>query len=147
MRHAHAGERDDFDGDDAERPLSPKGQAQAQHLVALLEAFPVSAVLSSPMVRCRQTVEPLAQARGLVVEPEPALAEGAGDDAVSLAQRLLGSAAVLCTHGDVIPAVLSEVAARGCLLPRDVRWQKGSTWVLEDDGRDWTVASYVPPPA
>src|SRR5688500_5133995 len=76
VRHAKAGNRHHWTGDDVERPLSPKGQAQADGLAKALDGVPLTRVLSSPYVRCVQTVEPLAAAHGLEVEETPALAEG-----------------------------------------------------------------------
>jgi phosphohistidine phosphatase len=59
VRHADAGDRSKWDGDDADRPLSPLGHRQAR---ALGEAFrarglAVDAVVSSPLVRTKQTAE------------------------------------------------------------------------------------------
>ena len=76
VRHAHAGDRERWEGDDRVRPLSKKGWQQAQGLVQELRKETVSALVSSPYVRCVQTLEPLAQARGLSIEEDQRLAEG-----------------------------------------------------------------------
>jgi probable phosphoglycerate mutase len=55
--------------------LNEKGCGQAQALVGYLGGQPLDAIYSSPLDRCLQTAEPLAQARGLPVQPEPALVE------------------------------------------------------------------------
>ena len=47
--------------------LDEHGQAQAQALVERLVALPLTAVVSSPLQRCRDTVAPLALARALEV--------------------------------------------------------------------------------
>ncbi len=78
VRHAKAGSRSHWDQDDRLRPLSKKGIKQAEVLVSVLQAFPISAIFSSPYLRCVQTVEPLAQARELAVQETNALAEGSG---------------------------------------------------------------------
>ena len=148
VRHALAGSRQDWDGPDFDRPLSKRGLAQAQSLVRLLADRSVTSVHSSPYVRCVQTVEPLAEARGLRVEPAPQLAEAAAvADAVSLVRGLAGSGAVLCTHGDMVPAILDALAAAdGLPLPPRYPFAKGSTWELDAvDGR-WVGARYLPPP-
>jgi phosphohistidine phosphatase SixA len=106
LRHASAGSRRDWQGDDRLRPLDDKGFHQAWLLVEPLAALGVSAIVSSPYVRCTQTVEPLAQELGLVVEESDALAEGASRAAALELAESAGPGAVLCTHGDVIEAVL-----------------------------------------
>ena len=126
VRHALAGSRQDWDGPDFDRPLSKRGLAQAQSLVRLLADRPVTSVHSSPYVRCMQTVEPIADARGLRVEPAPQLAEGAAAaDALDFVRGLSGlrgpnatsaPGAVLCTHGYMVLVFLDALAAAdGCL--------------------------------
>lgn len=99
LRHAAAKERYEWPGDDAHRPLNKKGRRQAEELATTLAAGDVRRVVSSPYVRCVQTVEPLAAALGLDVELDDRLAEGAGMSA----QELIAEPGVIaCTHGDVI---------------------------------------------
>lgn len=140
VRHAKAGDRDRWVGPDEERPLTPAGQAQAEKLVEVFAAFGVDRILSSPYLRCLQTVAPLSVARGITVEATDDLAEGAG----AAAQRLVATLeadAVLCTHGDVLYDVLADLDLA------EMPMKKGSTWVLEvQDGRV-ADARYLPPPA
>lgn len=138
VRHAAAGDRDDWDAPDEQRPLSPKGDRQAAGLVGALAGFDVARVLSSPYLRCTQTVAPLAAARGLAVEARHELAEGGGPAALALVLELLdGPPVVLCTHGDVAEDVLD-----GLRISRSRGTQKGATWVF-GPGRQ---ARYLPPP-
>jgi 8-oxo-dGTP diphosphatase len=149
VRHAKAGSRRDWDGPDEGRPLSKKGRRQAEGLVDLLADRPVTSILSSPYVRCVETVQPLADKLGLPVDHVPALAEGAPTaEAVGLLRRLAGTTAVLCSHRDLIPRILDAlVEADGLPLPADYPYPKASTWELEDrDGR-WVGARYLPPPS
>ncbi len=69
VRHGSAGNRLAWEGDDADRPLDPRGAAQAVSLAEAFADFPVSVVLSSRAVRCQQTVLPLARRAGLEVTP------------------------------------------------------------------------------
>ena len=138
VRHAEAGDRDRWEGADRVRPLSAEGQAQASGLVGQLGGFTVARVLSSPYLRCTQTVEPLAEARGLDVEPCEELAEGGAAAALVLVRRLVErpEVTVLCTHGDVMEAVLD-----GLGVSRTRETEKGATWVLERG-----TARCLPPP-
>jgi 8-oxo-dGTP diphosphatase len=114
VRHARAGDRTEWEGDDRLRPLDGKGRRQAEGLVELLADYPIDRILSSPYVRCVQSVEPLAAARGLELEEAAELAEGETRDDVL---RLLGSTdaecVVLCTHGDVVDELLGDGLKKG----------------------------------
>lgn len=147
LRHAHAGGRGDWTGDDTLRPLSEHGWQQATGIVEQYAARPVERILTSPFARCVQTVEPLADARGLPVEEEDAIAEGASLEAVNrLLRNLDGADVVLCSHGDVIEMLLTDLHHRGVAFADPLRWQKGSTWVLDGDTAI-AAAAHLPPPA
>lgn len=136
VRHGSAGDREQWSGDDRLRPLDERGRRQAEGLVELLAEFEVTRVVSSPYVRCVETVRPLAAARGLAVEEREELAEGAGDAAVRFIASLRPGA-VACTHGDVVEAAV------GAGQPK----KKGSVWVLEVAGGRINPVRYLPPPA
>lgn len=146
IRHAHAGSRKDWHGEDRCRPLSPKGRRQAASLVTSLGPWAVQRILSSPYDRCLQTVAPLAAELSLPVEPCSALAEGHSAKALALVRKLADDKVALCTHGDVIPDVLVALADedRIDLGPRP-RQAKGSVWILEVTSGRFTKASYLPP--
>jgi 8-oxo-dGTP diphosphatase len=100
IRHARAGKRAEWTGDDRVRPLDDRGLEQAAALVAELVSFPLERILSSPYDRCVQTVEPLAAARGVPIEVVEALAEEHQADAgVALARASAGEPVALCVHG------------------------------------------------
>jgi len=82
LRHAHAGDPEGWTGDDATRPLSPKGEGQAERLGAFLAGvgFRPDAIVSSPKLRARQTAEIVARHLGLDVRLDERLA-GAFDAA------------------------------------------------------------------
>ena len=147
VRHAKAGDRATWTGDDLSRPLSKTGYRQAKGLVRVLSSRPIGRILSSPAVRCVETVGPLSDQRGLPIEPRKELLEGA-----SLA-GLLGSldelrsiASVLCGHGDLIPAAIEHLEGQGVVVGSERGWKKGSVWVLEREAGLIVRATYLPPP-
>lgn len=146
LRHARAGRRSAWKSDDELRPLSKVGQRQAKDLVDVLGAAHVEQVLSSPYVRCVQTVEAVAADRGLEIDVVDELREGAPvEGALRLVEKVSGSPAVLCTHGDIVQALLTHFKANGVKVGKP-RMEKGSVWALETrDGRV-TKATYLPPP-
>ena len=108
------------------------GHAQAEAIAATLAPAPVQRILSSPSIRCTQTVEPLAAKLRLDIEIAAELAEGAdGRRTEALVERLCGEAgdSVLCSHGDVIPEVLWRLAYRGIDV-NPTRCKKASIWEL-----------------
>jgi phosphohistidine phosphatase SixA/predicted NUDIX family NTP pyrophosphohydrolase len=146
VRHAKASDRLAWSEDDRLRPLTKKGRRQAEGLVERFEGRGVDRIISSPYVRCVQTVRPLALARHLPVEEEEVLAEASELPQVLAFLRGLSGAVVLCSHGDVIPSVVLHLEQRGLGLVDPPDWKKGSTWFLERDGGLFTAARYVPPP-
>lgn len=147
VRHGIALDRAHWDGPDEERPLRKRGHRQAEGLAELLRAYEVTRVLSSPALRCVQTVVDVAKTHGVAVERSDALAEGATHEAMDLLRSLVGVGAVLCSHGDVIPRVLEHLVVEdGVELGPDPRWAKGSTWALHDDGAKFVKAVYLDPP-
>jgi 8-oxo-dGTP diphosphatase len=130
LRHARAGDRDEWEGDDLRRPLDERGRRQALALRSLAERG-VGRIVSSPYVRCIETVEPLAAALGLSIDADARLAEGAGrDEALTLLSELDGG--VACTHGDVVEALLGHTL------------KKGAAAVVEIDGRELRVLEKTP---
>ena len=145
VRHAKAGSRGRFEGPDTERPLSGNGRTQADGLAKRLGAERIVRVLSSPYLRCAETVTPLAASVGVNVELDDRLAEGADVGPVLELLAAIGAPVVLCSHGDVLGDVLHAVNRRGVELDSD-RIEKGSTWELTIDGGEITRARYEPPP-
>lgn len=146
VRHADAGDRAAWTGDDRARPLSAAGRAQAEALPQLLHDQPIERILSSPARRCLDTVQPLADSRDLLVEDEEALAEATPYDVVDrLLTRAAKKNALLCTHGDVMGAVITTLRRRGALAGVEASWRKGATWVL-DSWPDTARAVLLPAP-
>jgi broad specificity phosphatase PhoE len=146
VRHAHAGDKRHWQGPDILRPLSAVGQAEAAGLLVRLEDYPIGCILSSPTVRCQQTVQPLALDRLLGIEALPALGVAADLAVVlGLLGGLWGQDAVVCTHGEVIGQVLVCLVTDGLVVDQPLAWPKGSTWLLDGPDGRFTVGRYLPP--
>jgi 8-oxo-dGTP diphosphatase len=147
VRHAKAGSRSQWTGDDRLRPLTKKGWKQAEELVAVLQPFPITAVFSSPYLRCAQTVEPLCKARKLAAKEAIELAEGHGLEGL---QEFLGDKkldhVVLSTHGDIVWELVEDLVARHVIRAGDGGFDKGSTWVLSTKDGIPTKARYLAAP-
>lgn len=148
VRHAKAGSRTRWEGNDRDRPLSKSGLKQAEELVSVLGANPISAMWSSPYLRCVQTVEPLAKARRLKIQETRHLAEGAR---LKGAYRFIEDPdldeTVLCTHGDVILELVDDLVRRRIVKASQASLaDKGSTWVVEVEDGSPVGARYIPAP-
>lgn len=132
VRHAHAGSKAAWHQADEMRPLSTLGLAQAQSLVTTLAADDITTVWCSPSVRCRQSVEPLAAARGLHVRTSSQLSKTAHPAWLLAWLQDIGADApwVVCTHGEVLTRPLHRrPQGRGRLevATRD-QTAKGALW-------------------
>jgi len=146
VRHARAGRRSTFDGNDDARPLSARGQAQAVAIVPLLAAYRPRRILSSPAVRCFETVRPLADALELPIESVGELAEGNGPATLQLLHRMAGETAVLCTHGDVATEVLEFLTPGFTKKDRhQLRLLKGEAWVIQSTGNTLEIVEHIFP--
>jgi 8-oxo-(d)GTP phosphatase len=147
VRHGKAGSREGWEGPDEERPLTRRGRRQARRLVERFQGLDVERILSSPFVRCVETVEPLAEARGLEVEPTPELAERTElEEALGLLGSLPHRPTVVCGHGAEIQEVIERLESSGATVEGGRGIAKGSVWVLEREDGAFVSARYLPAP-
>src|SRR3954454_205505 len=153
LRHAHAVNRHAWSGPDLERPLNERGLREAEALVELLSAVPVRRLLSSPALRCRQTLDPLARRLGLAIESTDLLAPDVDAPRVAeLAEDPGSMDAVLCTHGETLVALLRHWQERGriVLIPptgkiATTTTPKSGGWLVRSDSGGQLQPRYLPP--
>ena len=152
VRHALAGDSSQWVGDDRIRPLEERGWAQAEELVRLLSRFEVQSIISADVLRCTQTMEPLASAIGLAIKEDELFSQhGYPTQEHETLNRIrdLGASldtTVVCSQGEVIPDVLERLAAEDHVDLPDEPSKKGSVWALNFEGRKLFSAEYFPPP-
>jgi len=107
VRHADAAPGDP----DALRPLTARGRQQARDVGARLaaEGAAGAAVVSSPLLRARETAEEIARALGTTAEPDERLAPGATADAVRDAAAERGETVVAVGHQPDCGRVAAEL--------------------------------------
>jgi 8-oxo-(d)GTP phosphatase len=132
VRHARAGKRREWRGEDALRPLDQVGQVQARRLGVLLATWRPTAIYAADRTRCIQTVEPLAGRQGLRVQVDTALSDEGylADEERSVKSVLAlarpGACVVVCSQGDAIPGLVTRLVPG--VRSRDTR--KAGFWVL-----------------
>ena len=149
LRHAHAGDPEAWTGDDAARPLSDKGEKQAERLGTFLAGvgFTPDAIISSPKLRAAQTAEIVAKHLGIQISFDDRLA---GAFEVETLETLLGDAGdpvrpVVVAHDPDFSDVLAELSGasrlpmpKGALARVDIErplWAGGGTlhWLVPPD--------------
>ncbi len=116
VRHAKAEQARD---DDAGRRLSPQGRARFERLLRALGArLEVGRILTSPLVRARETAELLSRATGAPVEEDPRLASGAssGEELLALVREAPARTA-LVGHNPEVAEALALAAGRDVEVP------------------------------
>ncbi len=134
VRHAKA-EPHHGDDDDA-RHLTPEGRDRfAALLRGIRNRLRVARVLTSPLVRARETAELLAQATGAPLEPEPRLASGRSSarELVAMVRRAAPGTA-LVGHNPEIAEALTHLAEE------DLEVKPGAVAALDVDGKDVSLA-------
>ena len=163
VRHADAGDRKLWSGADAKRPLDKRGQARAARLARILPAYAPTRVVAGTPLRCRETVEPLADALGARLGTDRRWDDRSWERSSRLALSALAElterpgVTAVCSQGETIPGLLADLAQRagkpvraairrasqGSGSSRTPRSKKGSYWVLSFAADDLVAADYV----
>ncbi|MGV0834919.1 8-oxo-(d)GTP phosphatase MutT1 [Mycolicibacterium thermoresistibile] len=152
VRHATAGSKSRWQGDDRLRPLDKNGRAQAESLVSVLLAFGADRLHAADRVRCEQTLAPLADELGLSITSEPSLNEESYAHSRKDGRRRLldivaaGDTPVICTQGKVIPDLIDWWCRRANVRPDPADNRKGSVWVMSLVGGRLIAADHLASP-
>jgi 8-oxo-(d)GTP phosphatase len=142
LRHAKAVTRDEWQGEDDDRPLDSYGQNQAKRLLAMYQVFNLEQIHSSDAVRCYDTVVAIANGLNIKLEVTGKLSESTfkkdKEKAFDYAKDLikLNESVLLCSHNPILPKMLNKLtkksevdADEGKLLPAD-------GWVIHRIGKE-----------
>ncbi|AGL20444.1 NUDIX hydrolase [Actinoplanes sp. N902-109] len=151
IRHAKAGKRKEFAGDDALRPIDERGRAQAETVGAAAALFAPERLVAATPLRCRQTLEPLARRLDLPIVTDSAFAEPADGSAeppdrikaavTRLAELRSGPRTAICSQGKVIPGLLALLEDADD--PTPYKTPKGDGWVLTWSGERLVALSRI----
>jgi 8-oxo-(d)GTP phosphatase len=141
VRHASAGHKADWPGDELSRPLDPQGERDARSLSSLLRCFGVSRVISAPAERCLATVRPYAVAIGASIEVEsafdvpgpdgPVRGQRAAAEKAAAALAAANEPVVICAHRENLPVLLAAACTQlGAQPPTKTPLRKGEFLVL-----------------
>jgi phosphohistidine phosphatase SixA/8-oxo-dGTP pyrophosphatase MutT (NUDIX family) len=151
VRHGRAGDKRRWAGSDDDRPLDEVGREQAQCLSATLHWFAPTRLLSAPIVRCQQTIAPLAENSGIELRTDEVWSEKHhGKDPERAARRVRelaagGETVAIASQGGVIPDTVATLAADDGIALPSTSAAKGSAWVLSFAAGRLAGADYLPP--
>lgn len=132
LRHASAGEGHGWREADELRPLDAAGRGAAAALAGLLHAYGRMRAVSSTTARCVETVLPYARLARTSIVTDPAFTAGdtGPDRAAGRLLSLAGAPAVVCTHGEIVSALVTGLCRElGEKVPDDPGLRKGEFWV------------------
>ena len=142
-RHAHAGDRFRWTGDDTQRPLSSQGYLEAERITDQLASFAIDRALTSMALRCTETIAPTLASRNMTYEIRDDLWEETPyEEVANLAHIARVGTTLLCTHGPIVASALHALTGRSVGVPME----KASTWVLDFIDDSLAAANYIAPP-
>ncbi len=124
LRHAKATLRSDWKGEEAKRPLLSEGKKQAKALVPLIAPYGPKRLITSPWVRCHDTIAPYAETRKQKLIERHQLTELGNKKRPARTQDvvkdLLGTSksGLICSHRPALPSILAPFAT---MAPKDLR--------------------------
>ena len=142
LRHAKAVTRDEWQGDDDDRPLDSYGQNQAKRLLAIYQVFNLEQIHSSDAIRCYDTVTPIAKGLNLKLEVTDKLSEVTHkkdkEKAFDYAKELIKSnlSVLLCSHNPILPKMLNKLTKKSEVDADEGKLSPGDGWVIHRIGKE-----------
>ncbi|KGA19093.1 hypothetical protein GM50_6595 [freshwater metagenome] len=152
LRHAKALKREEWDGDDADRPLNNLGQLQTKRLLPQFFPYNITEVHSSDAYRCMQTVEDLTRALDLNLFIALDLSEDAfakdKDAALDYVSSLMidGKNVLICSHNPILPKVLKKLVGKKYFKEMDSKLEPAQAWVIHHKDGEVCAVDWVESP-
>ena len=142
LRHAKAVTRDEWQGDDDDRPLDSLGQIQANRLLALYQVYNLEQIHTSDAIRCYDTVNPMAKGLGIKLEVTGKLSESTykkdKEKAFDYAKDLIKEDAriLLCSHNPILPKMLNKLTKKSDVDADEGKLSPADAWVIHRNGKE-----------
>lgn len=152
LRHAKAVERQDWAGEDTDRPLSSVGERQAKRLLSIHQPYAIEEIHSSSAVRCYETITPMARALNIDFFFTDSLSEDAHrrdkERAGRYVEKLLVNdyPVLVCSHNPVLPSVISNFVDKFGIEVDEIKLQPGDAWVAHHIDREVISVEFLPGP-
>jgi len=152
LRHAKALKREDWDGDDDDRPLAQVGQIQAKRLLSIYLPYDIQEVHSSDAMRCIETIEPMTRSLSMnpIFSSDLSEYRYAKDKEAALdyAQDLMlrGKSAIICSHNPILPKLLKKLIGKKNFKELAQELNPGEAWVLHHRDAEIIAVDWVDAP-
>lgn len=152
LRHAKSLPREEWSGDDGDRPLDHSGQRQARRMLPVYLPYQVDEIHSSDAMRCLETVEPIARS----LQVDIIISEDLGeyrhvpnvDAALEYVQDLIdsGDSVLVCSHNPILPMMLRKLIGKRTFKELDAKLNPGEAWVLHHREGDIVAIDWIAAP-
>ena len=152
LRHAKALKRDDWDGDDGDRPLEHRGQLQAKRLLPIYLPYGVLEFHTSDALRCIETIDPMVRSLEKTPIFSADLSEyGYAKDKeapLDYVQDLMdrGIAAIVCSHNPIIPKLVKKLVGKKYFKSMDRELEPAQAIVLHCRNGEVIACDWVDEP-
>ena len=141
LRHAKALEREEWQGEDEDRPLEQLGQQQARRMLSLYQVYGLTQIHTSDAVRCHDTVEQMAHALDIPLTITNKVSEYTWkknkEKAIDYAKDLIkiNEPIILCSHNPVLPRMMEKLTKKIDFDYPSNKLQPGESWILHHNGK------------
>ena len=142
LRHAKAVTRDEWQGDDDDRPLDSLGQNQANRLLAIYQVYNIEQIHTSDAIRCYDTVDPMVKGLGIRLEVTGKLSESTykkdKEQAFDYAKDLIKEDAriLLCSHNPILPKMFNKLTKKLDVDADEGKLSPADAWVIHRNGKE-----------
>ena len=142
LRHAKAVTRDEWQGDDDDRPLDSLGQNQANRLLAIYQVYNIEQIHTSDAIRCYDTVDPMVKGLGIRLEVTGKLSESTykkdKEKAFDYAKDLIKEDAriLLCSHNPILPKMFNKLTKKLDVDADEGKLSPADAWVIHRNGKE-----------
>ena len=142
LRHAKAVTREEWQGDDDDRPLDSLGQNQANRLLAIYQVYNIEQIHTSDAVRCYDTVNPIVKGLGIKLEVTGKLGESTykkdKEKAFEYAKDLVkeDTRILLCSHNPILPKMLNKLTKKSDVDADEGKLSPADGWVIHRNGKE-----------
>jgi 8-oxo-dGTP diphosphatase len=134
--------REEWPGDDDDRPLDSLGSFQADRLVPIYEVYKLEQIHSSDAIRCFDTVNSLARKLNITLEVSGKLSESAykkdKEKAFDYCKELIKAdkSILICSHNPILPKLLIKLTKKAEIEADDEKLQPADSWVIHRNGKE-----------
>jgi len=152
LRHAKALARQEWQGDDDDRPLDLTGQLQAKRMLSIYQVFGLKEIYTSDAVRCFDTVATLAKSLKIDVQVAQEISEYTfkknKEKSRDFVKELIkkNETLLICSHNPVLPKMLEKLTKKVDIEYEGSKLLPGEAWVLHHNKKEVLQVDRLPAP-